>query len=130
MADQAQYFYDDLGRLTTVIDGSGNIAVYNYDPVGNLLSIERFDVGATGIDIFVLQPNSGGDGIAVTIRGFGFSTTPTDNQVAFNGTAATVVSSTETTIVATVPAGTTTGPVTVTPDTDHLISSRTCHSRE
>ena len=108
-ADQAQYFYDELGRLTTVIDGSGNIAVYNYDAVGNLLSIERFDVGASGIDIFLLQPPSGGVGVDVTIRGFGFSTTPIDNQVAFNGASATVVSSTETTIVATVAAGATTG---------------------
>jgi DNA polymerase V len=27
-ADQAQYFYDNLGRLTAVIDGQGNVAVY------------------------------------------------------------------------------------------------------
>ncbi len=113
-SDQAQYFYDDLGRLTTVIDGSGNIARYNYDAVGNLLSIERFDVGASGIDIFLLEPSSGVTGIDVTIRGFGFSATPTDNQVAFNDTTATVVSANETTLVATVPAGATTGPVTVT----------------
>ena len=99
-ADQAQYFYDELGRLTTVIDGSGNTAVYNYDAVGNLLSIDRFDVGATGIDIFLLQPSSGGVGVDVQIHGFGFSTTPTDNQVAFNGTATTVGSSTDSTIVA------------------------------
>lgn len=114
MSDQAQYFYDKVGQLTTVIDGSGNIAVYNYDPVGNLLSIERFDVGASGIDIFLLHPTQGGAGTGVTIRGFGFSPTPTDNQVAFNGTGATVVSSTATVIVATVPSGATTGPVTVT----------------
>ncbi len=45
-SDQAQYFYDELGRLVGVIDGSGNVAVYNYDAVGNLLSIERFTTGA------------------------------------------------------------------------------------
>ncbi len=41
-ADQAQYFYDELGRLVAVVDGQGNAAVYNYDEVGNLLSIQRF----------------------------------------------------------------------------------------
>jgi len=32
-----QYVYDALGRLTQVIDPSGNVATYNYDAVGNLL---------------------------------------------------------------------------------------------
>ena len=40
-ADQAQYIYDDLGRLSQVIDGQGNVATYQYDAVGNLLSITR-----------------------------------------------------------------------------------------
>lgn len=41
-ADTAQYFYDELGRLVGVVDGQGNAAVYNYEDVGNLLSIRRF----------------------------------------------------------------------------------------
>lgn len=28
LADQAQYIYDDLGRLSQVIDGQGNVATY------------------------------------------------------------------------------------------------------
>jgi len=40
-ADQAQYNYDDLGRLVQVVDGQGNVATYNYDAVGNLLSLTR-----------------------------------------------------------------------------------------
>lgn len=36
-----QYVYDALGRLTQVIDPSGNTATYNYDAVGNLVSITR-----------------------------------------------------------------------------------------
>src|SRR5438067_793221 len=35
------YVYDDLGRLKRVIDEHGDIATCNYDPVGNILSIER-----------------------------------------------------------------------------------------
>ena len=40
-ADQATYIYDDLGHLSQVIDGQGNVTTYNYDAVGNLLSITR-----------------------------------------------------------------------------------------
>jgi len=113
-ADQAQYFYDELGRLVGVVDGQGNAAVYNYDAVGNLLSIQRFTSGTTGIGIFLVAPASALVGANVTVHGFGFSATPTDNVVKFNGTTATVVSATATSLVATVPTGATTGPVTVT----------------
>lgn len=91
-ADQAQYFYDELRRLVAVVDGQGNAAVYTYDTVGNLLSIERFTTGTTGIGIFVVAPASGKVGTNVTIRGFGLSATAAENQVTFNGTAAAVVS--------------------------------------
>jgi len=47
VADQAQYIYDDLGRLSQVIDGQGNVATYQYDAVGNLLSITR-NTGGVG----------------------------------------------------------------------------------
>ena len=40
-AAQVQYVYDELGRLVRVINEQGDVATYNYDPVGNLLSIER-----------------------------------------------------------------------------------------
>lgn len=35
------YIYDESGRLTGIIDPSGESAVYRYDAVGNLLSITR-----------------------------------------------------------------------------------------
>ena len=59
-------------------------------------------------------PANGLIGTTVTITGTNFSTTPSGNTVAFNGIAATVVSSTTTQIVTTVPPGATTGPITVT----------------
>jgi YD repeat-containing protein len=102
-ADQAQYVYDELGRLVGVVDGSGNAAVYVYDEVGNLLRIDRFTTGATGIGIFLVAPNSGLVGANVEIRGFGFSPTPSANQVTFGSTAATVVSATPMSLVVTVP---------------------------
>ncbi len=40
-SNPVQYVYDALGRLTQVVDPSGTVATYNYDAVGNLLSITR-----------------------------------------------------------------------------------------
>ncbi len=113
-ADQTRFFYDELGRLAGEDDGKGNVSVYNYDAVGNLLSVQRNTVAVSGIGVFLLAPSSGVVGTKVEIRGFGFSTTATGNQVAFNGKPATVLSSTAQSIFVTVPDGATTGPVTVT----------------
>lgn len=113
-ADQAQYFYDELGRLVGVVDSSGNAAVYNYDAVGNLLSVQRFTSGTGSIAIFLVAPNSALVGTNVAIQGFGFDPTAANNQVQFNGVTAAVVSATVNSIVATVPTGATSGSVTVT----------------
>ena len=61
-----QYFYDDLGRLTRVVDPSGNIATYRYDAVGNLLSITRSTLPANnGLAILNFTPQTGPVGQAV-----------------------------------------------------------------
>lgn len=54
LSGEAQYAYDDLGRLTTVVDEAGNTAIYNYDAVGNLLGIDRFTPGVSGIAIYTV----------------------------------------------------------------------------
>ncbi|HZX72997.1 MAG TPA: CHRD domain-containing protein [Cyclobacteriaceae bacterium] len=59
-------------------------------------------------------PNNGVSTATVTITGTNFSATPADNVVKFNGTAATVTASTATTLTATVPAGATSGTISVT----------------
>lgn len=61
-AGEAQYAYDDLGRLTTVVDEAGNTAIYNYDAVGNLLGIDRFRPGMSGIGNYTLLPGKGAIG--------------------------------------------------------------------
>lgn len=53
-------------------------------------------------------------GALVTINGTGFSTTASNNIVEFNGTLATVVNSTPTTLKVVVPSGATSGLITVT----------------
>lgn len=113
-ADQAQYYYDELGRLLGVVNGQGDAAVYNYDAVGNLLSIQRFTSSSGSVGLFLVTPGSSIVNKLVEMRGFGFTTPPSSNQVSFNGTSASVISDTGGSLLVTVPVGATTGPVTVT----------------
>ena len=115
-AGDAHYSYDELGRLSTVVDGTGATAIYSYDAVGNLTGIERFTPpgGSGAIGIYTLIPNKGAVGASVKIQGYGFDPTPGNNTVTFNGTAATVSSATAYALVVTVPTGATTGTVSVT----------------
>lgn len=106
------YVYDELGRLVAVIDPAGETARYTYDAAGNLLSITRQSSSLTSVLEF--SPDAGAPGAQVTIYGTGFSTVAGENAVSFNGTAAAVNSATATRLVATVPAGATTGPVSLT----------------
>src|SRR5438552_8608909 len=110
-----RYFYDDLGRLTKVVDQNGNFAVYSYDAVGNLLSITRSTTpGGNALAILGVTPQKGSVGQTVTIDGQGFSATPSGNSVSFNGASATVSAATATQLVVAVPAGATTGTLSVT----------------
>jgi hypothetical protein len=59
-------------------------------------------------------PDSGAPGATITITGANFSTTPGENVVRINGTLATVTASTSTSITVTIPAGATSGPISVT----------------
>src|SRR6266481_6559441 len=108
-----QYVYDALGRLTQVIDPSGNVATYNYDAVGNLLSITRSTSSPSALAIFGFSPAQGSVGQTVAIQGQNFSATPSANTVQFNGTTATVTAATTNSLTVTVPAGATTGVISV-----------------
>jgi 6-phosphogluconolactonase len=109
-----RYFYDDLGRLVTVIDPSGNAASYSYDGVGNILKITRTTIAPNSLAVNNILPRSGSVGTAITIQGQGFSATPASNSVQFNGVVATVVSASASQLVAAVPVGATSGPLSVT----------------
>jgi hypothetical protein len=109
------YVYDDLNRLSAVVSQQGDVAVYTYDAVGNILKIERFNAtelpGAVGISYFA--PSVGREGTMVQIFGKGFSTTPGQNSLAFNGTPAVITSAAPNRLVASVPTGATTGLLSV-----------------
>ena len=115
------YVYDQLGRLNAAIDQSGNVAVYSYDAVGNILSISR---GSSQLlSVLSFSPGSGAVGNTVTVYGTAFSTTPSLNTVKFNGTTATVSAATVTSLVVTVPSGATTGTISVTTSAGTATSS-------
>lgn len=61
-----------------------------------------------------LSPTSGNIGSTITLSGTGFSTTLSQNNVKFNGIAATVTNASSTSLTVTVPDGATSGDVTVT----------------
>lgn len=119
-----QYVYDALGRLTQVIDPSGNVATYNYDAVGNLLSITRSTTSPSALAMFSFTPTQGSVGQTVTIQGQNFSATPSSNTVKFNGTAAIVTAATTNQLTTTVPTGATTGPISVTVGTSTASSNQ------
>jgi YD repeat-containing protein len=110
--NEITYIYDELGRLVGVIDPLGEAVTYTYDAVGNLLSISRRNSAI--VSIIEFTPDRGSEGTAVIIYGTGFSPVPAQNTVSFNGVGATVLSASNTQITTTVPAGATTGLITVT----------------
>lgn len=93
---------------------TGNITVTNTN--GTATSAQIFTVTAAGEGpptITGFSPFIGNPGTVVTINGTGFLPTPSDNVVKFNETTATIDSATSTRIVARVPAGATTGSISV-----------------
>jgi YD repeat-containing protein len=113
-ASPVDYAYDSAGQLRGVSQASsGGAARYNYDDSGNLLSIDRY--ASSTVSVISVVPNRAAGGDIVTISGTGFSTTPTDNVVRFNGAPATVsaVAATATRLTVAVPRTATSGPVSV-----------------
>jgi YD repeat-containing protein len=111
-AQEVRYVYDAAGRLIAVIDAQGRATIYDYDEAGNLLAVRRPDVTTT-VAITYVSPTAGLPGDVVDIFGVGFIDTAAGNQVAFNGTPAQVTSATTTRLTVTVPAGATTGLISV-----------------
>jgi YD repeat-containing protein len=120
-AGSVVYAYDAAGRLAQVTDPSSAAATYRYDALGNILAIERSGTAAVIISGFV--PASGAAGTAVTISGTGFSSTPSQNTVTFNGTAGTVTAATPTSLTVTVPGGASTGRIAATTPTGSATST-------
>lgn len=115
------YSYDELGRLIGVVAASGDAVRYNYDSVGNILSITRYPAGQS--TIFEFHPKSGPVGTAVSISGSNFSANPAQDTVSFNGTSALINSASATSLTVLVPGGATSGTITVTSPSGTVTSS-------
>jgi YD repeat-containing protein len=115
------YLYDALGRLVGVVNPGGNTAIYNYDAVGNLLSIST--QSSSQLSVIAFTPTAGVAGSIVTVYGTGFSSTPSQNTVNFNGVAASVQYANPTRLVVTVPTAATTGSISVTTSAGTATSS-------
>jgi len=103
------YAYDEDGRLIAVISPAGEASVYEYDAAGNFTAIRR--LGPNDLAILTFTPAHGPVGVQVTIYGTGFNQGV--SAVSFNGTPANIISTNLVTVVAIVPEGATTGPITV-----------------
>ena len=103
-----QYIYDANGRLSGVLDPSGNAAIYHYDPAGNLTSIEQVSAGSFSILSF--SPQIGTIGDQVSFVGVGLDTV---SAVSFNGTPGQILTSSTNSLTTAVPAGAASGPITL-----------------
>jgi large repetitive protein len=119
---QVGYVYDERGRLVQVVGTDGSSAVYDYDAAGNIRSIQR--AAASKLTLSEFTPSAGPIGTEVTLLGTGFSPTPGNNTVKFNGVSTPVSSATENRLLTTVPPGATTGSISVTVSGKTVTSSQ------
>ena len=80
----------------------------------NQLNLAHSRSLSSAVSIIEFSPKEGPVATTVRISGTSFSPVPSENTVRFNGVQATVTSSTATQITTSVPAGATTGPISVT----------------
>lgn len=82
--DTADYFYDDLGRLSRVVKGTSGV-VYSYDDLGNQLSVTSSSTANATPVISAISPNVlfVGSTMLVTITGQNLLTT--DSVVSLGG---------------------------------------------
>jgi len=117
------HIYDDLGRIVATVDGSdavAGVAVFSYDPTGNVLGIAR--QSPSQLALIEFAPKCGAP-TQVTLWGTGYSATPSQNTVTVGGLAAAVTAATATTLVISVPPGAS-GALTVTTPSGSTTSSQ------
>lgn len=116
------YVYDAQGRLIAASNDAGESARYRYDAMGNIVAVERVASGTLAILGF--SPARGAPGDRVLIQGNGFASVLGNNTVTFNGQAATLVSATSRELVVLVPAGASTGAISVKVGTETASSAQ------
>jgi YD repeat-containing protein len=120
LAQATTYTYDANGRLVAVTDDAGSSAKYVYDALGNLLEIRSVPAGH--LAIFSFSPAHGDAGMMVTIEGQGFNPDASKDVVTFGTVVADIVAATATRLNVYVPAGASTGAITVAVGTQSAVS--------
>jgi RHS repeat-associated protein len=92
--------------------------------VNNANSDANHEFAVPPPQVFGLSPQGGIVGTTVTINGSGFQASQRDSTITFNGVTAVPSSWTDTQIVATVPAGATTGEIVVHVNSTYSVSGR------
>ena len=108
--------------FTSGADAASNVVQYTYDAAGNIVAIQR--VNPASLTLARFTPTAGAVGTSVAINGTGFAATATQNVVAFNGVAATVTASSPTMLTVAVPAGATTGRISVSLAGNTVVSAQ------
>ncbi|HUA80250.1 MAG TPA: pre-peptidase C-terminal domain-containing protein [Dyella sp.] len=112
-AQSTQYTYDANGRVVAIMANNGSSVQYSYDSLGHASQVGA-PLSSGQLAIFAFVPTHGATGAEVTLDGQGFSSSLANDNVSFNGAAATVLSASATQMVVSVPNGATTGPIGVT----------------
>jgi len=114
-AQSTRYVYDANGRVVAVTGGTGTSVQYSYNTLGHNSQVSA-PLSPGQLAIFAFMPTHGETGTQVAIQGQGFDSNAANDTVSFNGAVATVLSASPTELVATVPNGATSGPISVTAD--------------
>ena len=109
-----RYFYDDANELYRVIDSTGTMIEYTYDPAGNIVNVARTNVQTNALVVFNVTPTMAIGGSKIMIFGQNFSSIAAGDIVTIGGVAATVVAASNTQLVVLVPPGTNGGAVYLT----------------
>src|SRR5579872_7047457 len=80
-----RYFYDDANQLFRVLDSTGTLVEYTYDPNGNITAVTRSTLAPSSLAILNVVPLSGPAGQTVTIYGQNFAASPSADAVQFGG---------------------------------------------
>ena len=116
------YAYDSLGRLAGVVDGTGHVAKYSYDAVGNLLSITRETSTSTPVLITSVSPGHRQRGQHGDRRGHWFREPQRWSASDLQRGDSHGHGRDPTRLTALVPTGATTGSITVTVGSDSFAS--------
>ena len=101
-------------RIVATVPGGATTGPVTVTVNGVASNGVTFTVSATALSVASLSPTAAAVGTAVTINGANFGAAQGTSSVRFNGTVATPTNWSASSIVAAVPGGATTGPVTVT----------------